>query len=165
MLPIMLSVTNSFPDFQFVIAGVSTIDNDFYDAINKHAVPVIRENTYRLLSYCKAALVTSGTATLETALFNVPQVVCYKGSFVSYFIARVLIKVKYISLVNLIANREIVKELIQKELNAKTLKNELNTILSEPTNSRIKAEYVTLRQLLGGKGASERMAIALLKTL
>ena len=115
--------------------------------------------TYNILSNAAAALVTSGTATLETALFNVPQIVCYKGGNISYHIAMQLIKVNYISLVNLIVDREVVIELIQHELNNDRLEMELNRILfDEKIRERMFSDYKELKQKLGGEGASERTA-------
>ena len=118
-LPIMLEVTKFFPDHSFVVAKAPGLDDAFYDAFLSPLknVSSVRDQTYELLSRSTAALVTSGTATLETALFEVPEVVCYKGNDLSYRIAKWLIKIKYISLVNLIMDREVVKELIQHELN------------------------------------------------
>lgn len=165
-LPIMLSVIDQFSDYQFVIAGAPSQDKLFYDQfITKDNVSMVKGVTYSLLSNSHAALVTSGTATLETALFNVPEVVCYKGSAISYQIAKRLIKVPYISLVNLIANREVVKELIQSELNAQNLKRELELICSGYKREKMLQEYVDLRELLGGDGASDKIATEMLKTL
>jgi lipid-A-disaccharide synthase len=133
MLSQMLSVINDFPEHQFVIAGVDSISETFYQSvIGTQPVKLVFGQTHDLLRSSVAALVTSGTATLETALLNVPEVVCYKGGFVSYLIARQLIKVKYISLVNLIMDRIVVKELIQDQLNEKNLKHELGLILNNP---------------------------------
>jgi hypothetical protein len=113
----MLQVMPGFPDYQFVVAGVSTFSPEFYAQFTQGTnIKILYEQTYDLLSHAEAALVTSGTATLETALFNVPQIVCYKTSAISYAIGKMVIKVKYISLVNLIADKEVVKELIQDEL-------------------------------------------------
>src|SRR5690606_4162243 len=137
MLSVMLSVVDNYPNYQFVIAGAPSQDFDFYASFIKASnVAFITNKTYDLLSVSTAALVTSGTATLETALFKVPQVVCYKGSNISYQIAKRIITLKYISLVNLIMDKEVVKELIQNEFNSENLKRELDTILdpSERTN-------------------------------
>lgn len=160
MLPEMLAVVPRFPEYQFVLACAPSITNEYYDIFLTDFPEVIRSNqkTYDLLSIAKAALVTSGTATLETALFGVPEVVCYKGGNLSYMIARKVIKVKYISLVNLIMDREIVKELIQKECNASNLVNELSIILEEKHRYQLLNEYKSLREKLGNAGASERAA-------
>ncbi|HET8753848.1 MAG TPA: lipid-A-disaccharide synthase, partial [Salinimicrobium sp.] len=118
MLEIMLSITEEFKEYQFVIAGAPSQEKEFYTPfIKKKNVQLVMNKTYDVLSLSTAALVTSGTATLETALLKVPEVVCYKGNFISYEIARRIIKLDYISLVNLIMGREVVKELIQKEFN------------------------------------------------
>src|SRR5690606_21553110 len=130
MLEIMLSITDDFPEHQFVIAGAPSQEEAFYrQFIKTRNVHLITNRTYDLLSLSTAALVTSGTATLETALFKVPEVVCYKGSRISYEIAKRIIKLKYISLVNLIMDREVVKELIQADFNKKNLKRELQQLL------------------------------------
>ncbi|MEO0526029.1 MAG: lipid-A-disaccharide synthase, partial [Bacteroidota bacterium] len=131
-LSVMLSVTHSFPKYQFVIAGAPSLEKDFYGPFLKHTnVGFIENRTYDLLSISYAALVTSGTATLETALFKIPQVVCYKGNWISYQIAKRIITLEYISLVNLIMDKEVVKELIQGDLNTENLRSELSKILDE----------------------------------
>lgn len=159
MLSIMLSVTDHFKDYQFVIAGAPSQDKEFYQEFtNRKNVSLIMNKTYDILSLAHAALVTSGTATLETALFKVPEVVCYKGSYVSYHIAKRIINLDYISLVNLIMDREVVKELIQSELNTENLKKELSKILQDEKREEIFREYHELEQKLGGAGASKNTA-------
>jgi len=160
MLQQMLSVINDFPEYQFVIAGVNVLSVSFYQSIiGNQPVKLVFGQTHDLLRSSAAALVTSGTATLETALLNVPEVVCYKGGYISYFIARQLIKIKYISLVNLIMDRVVVVELIQNKLNRLNIKQELNRILNVPEEKqRIFSEYAELRHLLGDKGASKKTA-------
>ncbi|MCB0448790.1 MAG: lipid-A-disaccharide synthase [Confluentibacter sp.] len=159
MLSVMLSLVDDFPDYQFVIAGAPSQDYSFYEPFIKSAnVTFISNKTYDLLSVAYAALVTSGTATLETALFKVPQVVCYKGSAISYHIAKRIITLKYISLVNLIMDKEVVTELIQNNFNKKTLKKELEIILDEEERSKLFMQYYELEKKLGGKGASEKTA-------
>jgi lipid-A-disaccharide synthase len=159
MLSIMLSVVNDFPDYQFVIAGAPSQEYEFYKPfLTNENVKFISNKTYDLLSHSYAALVTSGTATLETALFNVPEVVCYKGSWISYQIAKRIITLKYISLVNLIMDREVVKELIQDELNSKNLKSELHKILKADHRAVLLQNYAELKQNLGGEGASKKTA-------
>jgi lipid-A-disaccharide synthase len=160
MLHKMMSVIDLFPEYQFVIAGVDAVPEDFYQSvIGTRPVKLIFKQTHELLRSSVAALVTSGTATLETALLNIPEVVCYQGGYISYLIARQLIKVKYISLVNLIMDRVVVKELIQNQLNANNLKRELDHILkSEEERKRIFSDYTELRHLLGDKGASKKTA-------
>ena len=162
MLDGMLSVINDFPDYQFVIAGAPSIALDFYKKIlqstDNQRVKVIQNKTYELLRHSVAALVTSGTATLETALFDVPQVVCYKGSTTSYLIAKRLINVKYISLVNLIMDEEIVKELIQNDFNQKNIKTELEKLLDAKRVKPVLNGYLTLKEKLGNSGASAKAA-------
>jgi lipid-A-disaccharide synthase len=161
MLHKMMSVIDFFPEYQFVIAGVDAVPEAFYQSvIGKRPVKLIFRQTHELLRSSIAALVTSGTATLETALLNVPEVVCYQGGYISYLIARQLIKVKYISLVNLIMDRVVVKELIQDQLNTNNLKRELDLILkSQEERKRIFSDYTELRHLLGDKGASKKAAL------
>lgn len=159
-LPVMLEVTRQFPDYRFIIAKAPSLDDGFYDLFTApyQHIRSIRNKTYELLQHSRAALVTSGTATLETALFGVPQVVCYKGSNVSYQIAKRLIKVKFISLVNLIMDKEVVKELIQDEMNAANLKKELDRILNDQQAiAAIKKDYTQLKTLLaqGGKASGK----------
>lgn len=159
MLRVMLGVVNDFSDYQFVIAGAPGIEDAFYsDFITNTHVSFIRNKTYDLLFHAHAALVTSGTATLETALFKVPEVVCYKGSWISYQIAKRIITLKYISLVNLIMDEEIVTELIQDEMNPKRLKEELSKILQIENRKIMLEKYNHLEKKLGGIGASEQVA-------
>ncbi len=168
MLSIMLTVQPHFKGYQFVVAAASAQTLSSYDVFLKNTVEernpdnigkgvkIVQNQTYDLLQHATAALVKSGTSTLETALFGVPEVVCYKGSKFSYAIAKRVIKVKYISLVNLIADKEIVKELIQEDLTTENLVRELqNAIDNQET---IKKEYAILRGLLGNKGASDKTA-------
>ena len=166
MLEIMLSITSDFQDYQFIIAGAPSQDREFYEKYTKGSnIGLIMNQTYDILSISYAALVTSGTATLETALFKVPEVVCYKGSFISYHIAKRIINLDYISLVNLIMDREVVKELIQNELNKKNLKAELNKILEDKTREKIFRDYHDLEMKLGGTGASMKTAKLIYKSI
>lgn len=159
MLSVMLSLVDSYPNYQFVIAGAPSQDYEFYQTFIKASnVKFIANKTYDLLSVSTAALVTSGTATLETALFKIPQVVCYKGSTISYQIAKRIITLKFISLVNLIMDKEVVKELIQNEFNTKNLKHELDIILDPYERTKFFINYYELEKALGGKGASEKTA-------
>ena len=161
MLSIMLSVIGDFPKHQFVIAGAPSQDYSFYEQFitNNPKVHFISNRTYDLLSVSSAALVTSGTATLEAALFKVPEVVCYKSSWISYQIGKRLVKhIKYISLVNLIMDKEIVTELIQDDFNPTRLKTELSKILDDYTRASFFLDYFDLEQKLGGKGASKKVA-------
>ncbi len=167
ILPEMLAATSAFPAYQFIIAGASSLPESYYQAMltDYPQVQLVIGKTYELLQKSKAALVKSGTSTLETALFNVPQVVCYAGSPVSYQIARRLIKVKYISLVNLIADRPLVRELIQHELHSDNIKSALQEILEPEKRTEMLAGYADLRHLLGDGGASRRAAKAILDFL
>ena len=159
MLSVMLSVRSSFPEYQFVIAGAPSLDKSFYTPfLDDPTLGFVDNKTYELLCFSYAALVTSGTATLETALFKVPQVVCYKGNWISYQIAKRIITLDYISLVNLIMNKEVVKELIQNELTTKNLISELSKILEGSTRKMQFEAYDELEKKLGGKGASEKAA-------
>ncbi|MDN3596335.1 lipid-A-disaccharide synthase [Zunongwangia endophytica] len=155
MLEVMLSITQDFKEYQFVIAGAPSQELEFYQPyLKKTNINLVMNKTYDILSCAHAALVTSGTATLETALFKVPEVVCYKGSYISYHIAKRIINLDYISLVNLIMDREVVKELIQGEFNSYSLKKELHKILEEKNRARLLKDYDQLEQKLGGTGAS-----------
>ncbi|MCF2487191.1 lipid-A-disaccharide synthase [Dyadobacter sp. CY347] len=158
MLDIMLTVQPHFPAHQFVIAGVSNLPKTLYEKyIAAHNAVIVYESTYDLLSIADAALVTSGTATLETALFSVPEVVCYKTSTFSYAIAKRLIRVPFISLVNLILEKEAVRELIQDELNEDLLVKELKQILPGGAKHQQQLlDYKTLQERVGSPGASER---------
>ncbi|HXJ98431.1 MAG TPA: lipid-A-disaccharide synthase [Gelidibacter sp.] len=166
MLSVMLSIVKDFEDYQFVIAGAPSQDYEFYSGfIKKENVSFVNNITYDLLSVSTAALVTSGTATLETALFKVPEVVCYKGSWVSYQIAKRIINLKYISLVNLIMDKPVVTELIQGDFNSKRLKQELHNILQPEKRQQLFMEYFELEKILGGKGASEKTAKLIYKAI
>jgi len=164
MLKIMLSVVDDYHQYQFVIAGAPSIDYEFYQQfIKEENVHFVSGKTYDLLSVSYAALVTSGTATLETALLNVPEVVCYKGSWLSYHIAKRIIKLKYISLVNLIMDKPVVTELIQGDLTKKNLEKELDKLSTYMRRYEIFKDYVLLREKLGGEGASEKTAALIVK--
>ncbi|WP_019037115.1 lipid-A-disaccharide synthase [Psychroflexus tropicus] len=168
MLAVMLSVVSDYPDYQFVIAGAPSQEEAFYESIISSLpakVKLIQNDTYDLLSKSHAALVTSGTATLETALFNVPEVVCYKGNLISYWIAKQIVKLDFISLVNLIMDREVVKELIQNEFNTKQLEIELDKILQPDGREKMLEDYKALKTKLGGVGASQKTAELILKSV
>ena len=159
MLEVMLSIVDDFSTYQFVIAGAPSQDKDFYKPfIKKDGVHLIMNRTYDILSLSNAALVTSGTATLETALFKVPQVVCYKGNAISYQIAKRIINLEYISLVNLIMDKAVVTELIQNEFTSQRLKEELFHIIDEYKRAVMFLDYYDLEKKLGGKGASNKTA-------
>lgn len=160
-LPIMLTMAKHFPDHQFIVAQAPSLDDAFMQSLTgAHPnVSTVTGQTYALLRQAQAALVTSGTATLETALFGVPEVVCYKGSAISYFFAKRLIKVKYISLVNLVMDKLVVKELIQQDLTEENLLKELTALLQPgPVREQLKKDYATLWTRLGEKNASRRAA-------
>lgn len=159
MLPLMLSVAKEFPAYQFVIAGAPSQPESLYrDVAESGSFPVLFGETYELLSHSEAALVTSGTATLETALLGIPEVVCYKGGPISYYIARSLVNIKFISLVNLIMDKEVVKELIQNDLTSQSIAAELKKLFEPENRTRILSEYTSLATLLGGDGASATTA-------
>jgi lipid-A-disaccharide synthase len=159
MLSVMLSVVTDFPDYQFVIAGAPSQEFSFYEQfISSENIKFISNKTYALLRNSTAALVTSGTATLETALFKVPEVVCYKGSWASYQIAKRIITLKYISLVNLIMDREVVTELIQDDCSTKRIREELTKILEPNYRKTLLENYDLLEEKLGGIGASKKTA-------
>jgi lipid-A-disaccharide synthase len=164
MLSVMLSVCDDFPEYQFVIAGAPSQEFSFYEPFLKDQnIHFIANKTYDLLSHSTAALVTSGTATLETALFKVPEVVCYKGSWASYQIAKRVVTLKYISLVNLIMDAPVVTELIQEKCNSNTIKIELEKLLEPNNRSVILGNYALLESQLGGIGASEKTAKLIVK--
>jgi len=166
MLEGMLLVVKDFPGYQFVIAGAPSQEYSFYEQFLKgRDVKFIPNRTYDLLSIAHAALVTSGTATLETALFKVPEVVCYKGGWISYQIAKRIITLNYISLVNLIMDKEIVKELIQENFNTKNIRLELQKILTPEIRTNLLKQYDLLEEKLGGIGASEKTADLIIKYL
>jgi|TARA_B110000196_G_scaffold153378_1_gene132075 lipid-A-disaccharide synthase len=166
MLSVMLSLIDDFSEYQFVIAGAPSQDFSFYkQIIGEREVAFINNKTYDLLSVSYAALVASGTATLETALFKVPQVVCYKGGYISYQIAKRIITLKFISLVNLILDKEVVKELIQEDFNKQNLKVALTNILELSNRENIFLNYFDLEKQLGGKGASKNVASQIVAAL
>ena len=167
MLPVMAEISSDFPDYQFVCAGISMHDKNFYsELMGKNDVKILFGKTYDLLEQSTAALVTSGTATLETALFEIPEVVCYKGGAISFQIAKRIVNVEYISLVNLIMKKEVVKELIQNEFNKKNLKVELNKLLKDKIyRDKMIGELEELKKKLGGFGASKKTAELMMKYL
>lgn len=169
MLPVMIQVSEAFPNYQFIIAGAPGIDPVFYNSLTKNSnLQIIYNETYKILDQAKAALVTSGTATLETGLLNVPQIVCYHTNIgnLLYTIGRKLIKVKWISLVNLILDKEAVKEMIQSTFTKEHLSKELDAILnnSEYRNSILES-YKELKKRIGEPGASEKAANLMVKAL
>lgn len=159
MLGIMLEVTKDFKDYQFVVAGSANLPKTHYDSLAKHNIKVVFNQTYELMSYAKAGIIKSGTSTLESALFKLPQVVCYKAGSMSFAIGKKLVKIKYISLVNLIMDKLIVKELIQDEFTAANISAELKRLLQDESyRANMVNEYEQLIKHLGGGGASARIA-------
>ena len=161
----MVEVAKSFPNYQFVVAMAPGLTIDFYKPLlsNYENVSSVNNQTYALLQSATAALVTSGTATLETALFSVPEIVCYKGSRISYQIAKRLIKIKYISLVNLIMNKLVVKELIQDELTTPNLVKELNELLTNDVRKKqLETDYAALKDILTKSGHASTKAASLI---
>lgn len=166
-LPIMLEVTKQFPDYQFVVAKAPGLDEDFYNELLSSYTNVssVLNQTYALLCASKAALVTSGTATLETALFGVPEIICYKGNKISYEIAKRLIKIKFIGLVNLIMDKEVVKELIQDDLTVNNIKTELKKLLEDPAKKQqVKTDYEKLMNILSEGGHASANAARIIYT-
>ena len=159
MMQIMLKVKDSFSDYQFVIAASSNLSTQHYSGLSQKDIQVVFDQTYELMNYATAGIIKSGTSTLESALFNLPQVVCYKAGTVSFAIAKKLVDIKYISLVNLILDKPAVKELVQADLTAENIKTELSLILNnaEHRNAILK-DYALLYEKLGGTGASKRIA-------
>lgn len=160
MLPVMLEIIHFYRDYQFLIAAHSSIEEPYYAKLTKgFNVKLLFDQTYPVLQHAKAAIITSGTATLEAALLNVPEVVCYKGGKISYFIAKQFVNVKYISLVNLIMDAKVVKELIQNDLEPAALKSELGKILQDGNNRKeMLNQFNILREKLGEPGVSDKIA-------
>ncbi len=166
LLPDMLSITEAFPEYQFVVAAAPSFEEAYYrQFIKSDNVSLVFGQTYNLLYHSKAALVASGTATLEAALFHIPQVVVYRGGRISVAIARLLVKIRFISLVNLIMDREVVKELIQEDCNTDNITSQLSAILSGDSRAKLLADYVELSAKMGGPGASGRVAKLILSYL
>jgi len=167
IIPLMINVVKRFPNHQFAVAAVNNLNQSWYEAISSLSnVKLIFEDTYNLLLHSSAAVVTSGTATLETALFRVPQVVVYKANPVSYWLAKQLIKVDFISLVNLIAGKEVVKEMIQSKANAENVSQELSRILNDERYAhQIQREYDRIINILDTGSASENTASLMWKYL
>ena len=166
MLAKMIALVPDFPQVQFVVAGVDSLPAATYALALSKGIQVIYNQTYDLLSHAAAAVVTSGTATLETALFNVPQLVVYKTSWISYQIGKRLIRVPYISLPNLIADKQVVRELIQEDFSSGNLRQELGRLLNNATyRQELQAGYALIRERIGEQQASERVAHLILESL
>ena len=159
MLQFMTSLVDDFKGYQFIVTAVDNLDDELYDIARDKGIAVVYDQTYQVLSEAEAAIVTSGTATLETALFNVPQVVCYKTSWLSFKIAKFVIKIPYISLVNLIADKQVVSELIQADYSLDRIKKELNRVLKGAKGrEEMLTDYRNIKNILGPSGASKRTA-------
>jgi lipid-A-disaccharide synthase len=160
ILPIMLSVIPDFPEYQFVIGGAASLPKSIYEPyLLSNKVSLLYNQTYDLLRFSHTAIVKSGTSALETALMGIPQVVCYKANKISYLIAKRLIKVKFISLPNLIMDKKVVTELIQDDFNTTNLKSELNKLIYDNEyRESIKNEYKKIKAKLGNSGVSSRIA-------
>ena len=167
MLAIMLDVVHDFKDYQFVIAGTTNLPKEAYNKAIEMGLKVVFNQTYALMNNSHAGIIKSGTSNLESAVFRLPQVVCYKGGVISYSIARLVVgnRVKYISLPNLILDRPVVKELIQSDLTSGNLKTELKLILEGPARAKMLEEYDGLIKLLGNSGASKKVAEIMYKHL
>ncbi len=164
MLPLYVSVAKQFPEKKFVIAGMSIHGKAYYEQfIQNSACELWLDETYKLLKIAHAAIVTSGTATMETALFNVPQVVCYKGSALSFFIGRMLVKVPFIAMVNIVCGKKVVTELIQHQASQSAIVAEVEQLLEPRVRSQILADYAWMKAHLGGAGASARAAQEIIK--
>jgi len=159
MLDVMMGVTSKFPSYQFVVAGSNTLDRSYYEPLSKMGIKVVFNQTYELMNYAKAGIIKSGTSTLESALFDLPQVICYKGGGLSFKIAKMLVDVKYIGLPNLIMDAPLVKELVQDDLTTENICLELDKLLND-TNYRneMLLNYKKLKESCGGTGASKRLA-------
>jgi lipid-A-disaccharide synthase len=159
MLQIMLAVTPRFAEYEFVVAGSQNLPAHYYEPLAVHKIKVLFNKTYELMSYASAGIIKSGTSTLESALFKLPQAVCYKGGGLSFAIGKRLVNVKYISLVNLIMDKPVVKELIQQDLTSENIATELRKLLEDKKyRENMLSEYDVLLQQLGGPGASARIA-------
>lgn len=165
LLPDMLAVADKFPHHQFVVAGAPSFDRAYYTQyLGQKLIPVVFNSTYDLLNVAEAAVVASGTANLETALFNVPQVVVYKGNPLTISIGRLLIKIKFISLVNLIMDKAVVKELIQQDCNPRQIYQEMNNLINNPHHrEQMLADYDQLDERMGQPGASAKTAGLIIK--
>lgn len=166
-LPNMVAVSRLFPEYQFVVTGVSWLDRELYDKyLNDSDVRFVCDKTYETIAQSVGALVTSGTATLETAVLNVPEVVCFRSSAISIWVARRLVKLRFVSLVNLIMDREVVRELIQEDFTPEIAAKELRTVLpGGAKNERILQDFKELRTAMGESGASERVAAEMVRLL
>lgn len=166
MLDLMVEISKSFSEYKFIVTAVDNLDDELYDIARNNGIDVLYNETYKVLNSASVALVTSGTATLETALFNVPQAICYKTSKLTYRFGKMVLKIPYISLVNLIADKEVVKELIQDDFNSERIKQELTLLLKDiEYRKKIQNGYNEVSNLLGDKSASENTADLILNSI
>ncbi len=166
MFDIMLDVVDNLKEYQFVIAGTDNLPSEVYNNARNKGIPVVFNQTYELMRYAVAGVIKSGTSSLESALFELPEVICYKGGALSFFIAKQLVNVKYIGMPNLIMDKPVVKELIQNELTAKNITTELNLLLKDQEyRANILNDYKEIKTKLGGVGASIRMATEVYNSL
>ena len=156
LLPKMLTVVEDYPNYQFIVAATNTFSHEYYKSFIKEEVTVVFDQTYGLLAHAQLALVTSGTATLEAALFKVPQVVCYKTNWLTYIAARFFVKIEHLSLVNILLEKTAVRELIQSELNKKNLKKELDALINK--RDRVLSDYSKISEILSKEAASKNAA-------
>lgn len=167
LLSIYLTLPKYYPDYQFVIAATSALEKSYYQQfMNESKVPLVFDSTYEILQHSEAAIVTSGTATLETALLEIPEVVCYRAGELTYQVGKRVVNIDFFSLVNLVMGREVVKELLQHQVNTQTVKQELDKLLFDKENrNKVLKDYKILQEKLGGSGASERLAKSIYKKL
>ena len=165
ILPTMLSIINFYPQYHFVISATNSFSIDYYKKFTEgYNIDIIFDRPYDILSISQASLVTSGTATLETALMEIPQVVCYKTSLLSFLIAKYFIKIKYISLVNILLNKEVVDELIQLDFTSDNLKESLDKILDNKYSAELLLSYKKLKLLLQSDGVANKISSEILKS-
>lgn len=167
IIPLLVKVVKRFPNFHFLVAAVNNLEQSWYKKLEiLPNVTLIFEDTYSLLLNCRAAIVTSGTATLETGLLKVPQVVVYKANWISYLLAKLMVRVPFISLINLIAGREVVKELIQRKANEENVTAELTKILQDGADREgILSSYNDIIKILDTGSASDNTARLMLEDL
>jgi lipid-A-disaccharide synthase len=162
----MLKIIKFYPNYNFIISATDSFSSDYYNKLTEgYDVTHVFNRSYDLLSVSQASLVTSGTATLETALMNIPQVVCYKTSFLSYIIAKSLVNIPYVSLINILLNRKVVDELIQSKLTVKNIKESLDKLLDRDQLKPLFSDYDNLRNLLASKNVSGKIAANILETI
>ncbi|MDX2173276.1 MAG: lipid-A-disaccharide synthase [Bacteroidota bacterium] len=168
MLTIMMGVMSNFNNYQFVVAGSTNLPQHIYEPLNQKGIKIVYNQTYELMSYAEAGIIKSGTSTLESALFKLPQVICYKAGGLSFKIGKMLVNkdIKHIGLPNIIMGKAIVKELVQNDLTTENICDELSKLLTDPDyKNQIIANYTEMEKSLGGIGASKRIAEGIVKDL